>query len=526
MEGDVDSARASALESFTAALASVGCVNFVVHVDEAQAWAAEEQWSRPPLGSRHLASVQRDQFPLYRLVALSWAMADLAIGSPIQFALTGTSCFIQWDSNIKVCSAFRLPYFSREQVEQVLQMALKPDAFAALPPHLFATLAGSPRVLQYFLADIAAKGLQASLAAGDDATLARSGTYERFHSNVRRNLTWATTSRDDFLAVSATFLFPALVRGARLSDDGTALELPVSALPPKWRTTSLAGVPRVQYNGNFAEVFRPYPFLEAFLRAKRGHFSFNVLDSLLSMVPKNLVDSNWYKGHLFERAVVLELSCPASPLWKVLAAEFSRKGVSVFSPSKLATRVAMGPVFDEAAQAAVLAGDAVFMVKEDQKASGGRAVGGAVACRIGDSPLEDRRPSAVCFSVKNVSDQTKLRTEFLKFFKAAAKSKSGNDLLWVAVSYEAYTGTKTQTKKTTREAEELAKLLDENHNFAVLCGKEMFRDNCLLPIHEFAEPGAGSRENVVAYFLQLKDWDKLLSDGALSAPLLDYQITT
>lgn len=171
----------------------------------------------------------------------------------------------------------------------------------------------------------------------------------------------------------------------------------------------------------------------------------------------------------------------------------------LFSPGKLATRVVMGPVFHEAAHAAVLPGNAVFMVKGDQNSKGSRAVDTAPLCRFGAS--EAPRSSAVCFLIKTLSDQTQLCTEFLQFFKAAAKSKG--DFLWVAVSYEAYTDTqerRPQMGKAPRQAEELARLLHENPNFAVLSREEMLHDNCLLPIREFARPYAEPYESVAAYF--------------------------
>lgn len=198
-------------------------------------------------------------------------------------------------------------------------------------------------------------------------------------------------SQNQYLNVACAFLFPELVEGAALAVDdvrGTYLRLPPAALPAEWSAMSLAGVPRVQYEGEVAKVFAPYPFLEAFLRERRGRFSFAVLDSLLTLIPRDVLDANWIKGHMFERAAVLELSCPASPLWQVLAAqaEFSAKGVEVFPPAKLAKRVFAEPVFDEAARAAVISGDGVFMVQGDSHSpvSGG-VVDGAVACRVRDA---------------------------------------------------------------------------------------------------------------------------------------------
>lgn len=157
--GDID--YSAAWECVKTALANVGCTNFVIHFDEAQAWAATEAWERPAVDKRTLAVVPRAHYGRYHLVALTSAINGMATGSPFHFALSGTSRLIEdigWGSCIKT-SNYSLPYFSRDYVQEVLQKALKPAVFAVLPPDLFANLAGSPRVLQYFLCHVAERGL-------------------------------------------------------------------------------------------------------------------------------------------------------------------------------------------------------------------------------------------------------------------------------------------------------------------------------------------------------------------------------
>lgn len=117
----------------------------------------------------------------------------------------------------------------------------------------------------------------------------------------------------------------------------------------------------------------------------------------------------------------------------------------------------------------------------------------------------------------NGADAGECLASILEFFQRASRSRAGlkGDFLWVAASYHEYTETKSPANNTARKAADSAALkrLLEKPTFAILSGAEMFRKNCLLPLHEFARVGdaAAPCKTMAAYFSQLEVWDALLT---------------